>query len=375
MPRFRPIPAGDPVPASERLPVIPGKRGAQNQPANPYMAVHQEPAYEEVEHDADFLDSAARPRTQYFFDTSQTIVSENKSPDIRFSYSVNPYRGCSHGCAYCYARPTHEYLGLSAGLDFETKIFVKQHAGRLFREWLARPRYDPQPVAFSGVTDCYQPAEKKFRVTRQCMEVAAEHRQPITIVTKNALVTRDVDCFQTLAACNAITVAVSITTLDANFARVMEPQTSTPQARLRAISELIAAGVPVHLMVAPLIPGLNDSEAADILAAGKEAGAKTAGYVLLRLPGSVRHVFFDWLRTHRPNHVERVESFIRNAREGRLNSAQFGKRMQGDGIYAGQIRQLFEMSCKKLGLNQQPTKLDCSHFRRPDRGGQQRLFD
>src|SRR5262245_5254479 len=255
------------------LPALKG-RGAAVQTANPYLKVRREADFEQLMPDDEYLAQICRPPTEYLPDESQSIVAENDSPDVGFRFSVNPYRGCAHGCSYCYARPTHEYLGLSAGLDFETKVFVKYRAAELLREFLSRPKWQPEVLVFSGVTDCYQPAEREFRVTRGCVEVAAECRQPIGIITKNALVTRDIDMFQRLAEHHAISVSLSITTLDAKLARVMEPRTSSPEARLRAIRELTDAGVPTSVSVAPIIPGLNDSEIPSILKAAREAGAR-----------------------------------------------------------------------------------------------------
>jgi DNA repair photolyase len=270
---------------------IPRGRGAGIQPANPYLHVLDELDLEHVAEDEEFLASLERPRTRYWVDTSQTIVSENDSPDVGFRYSVNAYRGCAHGCSYCYARPTHEYLGLSAGVDFESKILVKLRAPELLRNWLARPRWKPELIHFSGVTDCYQPCERQFRLTRQCLEVALECRQPVSVITKNALVTRDIDILRELAAHNLVRVALSITSLRQELTRIMEPRTSSPQARLAALKTLSDAGVSTFMMVAPAIPGLNDSEIPEILRMGSEAGAQGASYVLLRLPTTVREVF------------------------------------------------------------------------------------
>ncbi|QDU91704.1 Radical SAM superfamily protein [Pirellulimonas nuda] len=345
-------------------------RGAQGQPDNPYLPLRVEPWLEDLEDEA-----CAAPRTTYYDDLSQSIVSENNSPDIPFRYSVNPYRGCQHGCSYCYARPTHEYLGLSAGLDFETKVFVKRDAARLFRAWLARPKYVPEEVAMSGVTDCYQPVERQLRITRSVLEVAAACRQPIGIVTKNALVTRDLDLLSDLARDNAAGVAVSITTLDPKLARVMEPRTSTPAARLRAIRELTAGGVPVRVMAAPVIPGLNDSELPAILRAAAEAGATSAGYVLLRLPTTVREVFLEWLRAFEPTRYERVVSLVQSTRGGKLNSSDFADRQRGRGAYAQQIGQTFAVFAKKCGLSAKGRPLSAAAFRPPVvPGAQQRLF-
>jgi DNA repair photolyase len=344
---------------------VPRGRGAAVQPANPYLSTHQVDDFEQVEHDADYLDGLEHPSTVYLDDASQTIVATNDSPDVGFRYSVNPYRGCSHGCSYCYARPGHEYLGLSAGIDFETKIMVKRRAPDLLREFLANPRWKPETIVFSGVTDCYQPIERELRITRGCLEVAAECRQPIGIITKNALVTRDVDLLRELAAHRAARVAVSVTSLDQELTRVMEPRTSSPAARLRAIAELSTAGIDAEVMVAPIIPGLNDHEVPAILAAAREAGAKGAGYVLLRLPGAVRDVFLEWLHRRRPNHATKVEGFLRSAHGGELYRSQFGERQRGRGPIADQIAQSFKLFAKRNGLDARLPELNAADFRPP----------
>src|SRR3954470_15169609 len=350
-------------------------RGAAIQPANPYLPVHVEADLEQVELDDEYLAELGRPPTQYLPDESQSIVAENDSPDVGFRYSVNPYRGCAHGCSYCYARPGHEYLGLSAGLDFETKVLVKYRAAELFREFLARPKWRPETIAFSGVTDCYQPAERNFRITRGCVEVAAECNQPIGIITKNALVTRDIDLFKQLAAHGAIRVSLSITSLDAQLARTMEPRTSSPDARLRAIRELTAAGIPTNVMTAPIIPGLNDSEIPALLTAAREAGATSAGYVLLKLSSTVRPVFLDWLERSYPDKSARVQSLIRSVRGGKLNDANFGSRQVGTGNLAELLADTYRLWCTKLGYLDDRPPLNCDAFEppRPTRG-QRRLF-
>ena len=350
-------------------------RGAQIRTANPYLSVNMEPDWEHVANDQDYLDNERRPATVYLPDQSQTIVAENDSPDINFRYSVNPYRGCAHGCSYCYARPTHEFFGLSAGLDFETKVFVKERAPELFRDFLSRPNWKPQPIAFSGVTDPYQPIERKLRLTRGCLEVAAEFHQPVGIVTKNALVTRDIEVLQELARHRQVHVALSLTTLDEKLARSMEPRTSSPQARLRAIEQLSKAGIPTLAMVAPVIPGLNDSEIPAILRAARDVGAEGATYVLLRLPTTVGTVFFDWLEKTLPNQAEKIRNRIRSTRNGRVNSAKFGQRMTGTGAIAEQIRDTFQFFAKRYGLAKPLPALNCSAFK-PTRltSGQQLLF-
>ncbi|MCR4415262.1 MAG: PA0069 family radical SAM protein, partial [Thermoguttaceae bacterium] len=294
-----------------------------------------------------------------------TVVTENQSPDVPFRYSLNPYRGCSHGCSYCYARPTHEYLGYSAGLDFETRVLVKHRAPALFREFLARPSWQPEPITLSGVTDPYQPVERRLKITRQCLEVALEARQPIGLVTKNALVVRDLDLLTEMASLGIVHVSISITTLRQPLARTMEPRTSAPEARLRAIGALSAAGVPVTTLVAPVVPGLTDSEIPAILAACAEAGARWAAYQLLRLPQTVQPVFLEWLERTHPLQQERVLAAIRSTREGKLNCAEFGLRMSGTGPLAEQIEQLFDVFARKLGLNGEPPPVDSSRFRAP----------
>jgi DNA repair photolyase len=350
-------------------------RGAHVQPANPYLSVQRSDDFEHVALDEDFLTGIDRPETEYLPDESQSIVAENDSPDVGFRYSVNPYRGCAHGCSYCYARPYHEYLGFSAGLDFETKVLVKYRAAELLRDWLARPTWRPETIAFSGVTDCYQPAEREFELTRRCLEVAVECRQPVGIITKNALVTRDIDLFKELATHRAVRVCVSITTLDAGLARAMEPRTSSPDARLRAIRELSDAGIPTQLMLAPVIPGLNDHEIPAILKAAREAGADAAGYVLLKLPTSVREVFLDWLERTYPDRAGRVEALIRATRDGRLHDSQFGRRQVGTGNIADLIADTFALWRKRLRYPEKSEPLNREAFQPPTPvSGQLRMF-
>ncbi len=353
----------------------PRGRGAAINPANRFLATHTERDFEQVEHDEEFLDAAAHPRTEYLRDSSQSIVTENTSPDIPFRFSINPYRGCSHGCSYCYARPTHEYLGLSGGLDFETKIFVKEDAPALLREFLARPRWVPEPITMSGVTDPYQPAEREWKITRRCLEVLLEARQPVSLITKNALILRDLDLLREMAALRLLHAAVSITTLDPHLARDLEPRTSTPAARLRAVRALAEAGVPVRVMAAPIIPGLNDSEIPALLAAAAQAGATTASYTMLRLPWSVKPVFMDWLARVRPLASEKVENLIREVRGGKLNSTAWGERMRGTGAIAAQTAQLFRVCRRRHGLDREMPAYDSLQFRAPQPAqGQMRLL-
>jgi DNA repair photolyase len=356
-------------------PPAPKGRGSHLNPPNRFGLPLYEPDLEHVQHDTDYLERLGKPPTEFIVDRSRSVVTENHSPDVPFRYSLNPYRGCEHGCAYCYARPTHEYLGFNAGLDFETKVVVKEDAPELFREFLARGAWVPEPVTLSGVTDCYQPAERRFRVTRRCLEVAAEARQPLSIITKNALVLRDLDLLRNMAAENLVRVTLSVTTLDAGLARSMEPRTSAPAARLRAVRALAEAGVPVQVLVAPVIPGLNDSEIPAILATVKEAGARSAGYQLLRLPSTVAPVFLEWLERERQGERRKVEGRIRGVRGGKLNRAAFGERMRGTGEMARQIGEMFRLFAGRHGLDHKLPRCDCTRFRPPaSRSGQRQLF-
>lgn len=351
-------------------------RGAQINPDNRFLKIHLETDLEQVEHDEEYLAERRTHKTEYFSDDAKSILSENNSPDIPFRFSLNPYRGCAHGCAYCYARPSHEYLGLSAGIDFESKIFVKQHAAELLRQQLDKPSWQPQSVMMSGITDCYQPAERQFLITRKCIEVAAEYHQPLSIITKNSLVTRDIDLLSEMAKKNLARVAISVTSLDQSLTRVLEPRSSSPAARLRTVRELSEAGIPVTVMLAPIIPGLNDSEIPAILEAAKEHGAKHAGYILVRLPLTVRPVFLEWLERHFPTKRERIESLIRGTREGQYNQSQFGQRMRGTGDYADHLINTFRLFNGRFGLNRQHPPLDTTQFRRPrPNSGQLTLFD
>lgn len=351
------------------------RHGSHINPPNRFETVHSEPDLEHLEWDQEHLRALANRKIEYIADSSKSIVSENTSPDIPFRYSVNPYRGCVHSCSYCYARPGHDYLGFNAGLDFETKIVVKHDAPELFRAFLAKKTWKPEPITFSGVTDCYQPAEREFRLTRQCLELALECRQPISIVTKNALVLRDLAILQGLAADNLIHVYLSITSLDPLLARDMEPRTSIPSARLRTVEMLANAGIPVGVMVAPVIPGLNDSEVPSILAAAQNAGASAAGYILLRLPLTVEPVFQEWLERTQPLKAQRVLGRIRETRGGKLNRSQWGERMVGTGEIAGQIKNMFQVFARKHDLQQPLPPLNSDLFVPPTpSGGQMRFF-
>ncbi|MGI9470567.1 MAG: PA0069 family radical SAM protein [Rubripirellula sp.] len=351
------------------------RHGSHIDPPNRFEQVRRQPDLEQVQWDDEYLRQIDHRKIEYCDDSSKTIVTENRSPDLPFRYSVNPYRGCVHGCSYCYARPTHEYLGLNAGLDFETKIVVKRNAGSLFQEFLARKSWVPEPIAFSGVTDCYQPAEREFQLTRDCLSVAAKCHQPVNLVTKNALITRDIDILGEMAERSLAHAFVSITTLEPELAREMEPRTSIPAARLRAIEMLTAAGIPVGVMVAPVIPGLNDHEIAGILSAARDAGAVAAGYVLLRLPLTVLPVFEEWIGRTRGEMAEKILGRIRQTRDGSMNHSDFGSRMVGTGPIAEQIQRMFRLFRDQQGLVSRMPPLDCRQFRPPRDGqGQLSLF-
>lgn len=343
-------------------------RGAVSRPPNRFAATRRE-------RELDGADDVEEPlpRTQFIPDHAATIITYNDSPDVGFEAGINPYRGCEHGCIYCYARPTHEYLGFSAGLDFESRILVKERAPELLRRELASSRWKPQVLALSGVTDPYQPVERKLRLTRRCLEVLAECRNPVQVITKNFLVTRDADLLAELARHHAACVAVSLTTLDTELRAVLEPRTSPPGARLAAMQVLSAAGVPVAVLAAPIIPGLNDHELPRLLAAAAGAGACYAGMQLLRLPLAVAPLFVEWLEHHFPDRKERILAGIRAVRGGRLNDPRLGTRMSGEGVRADQIRQLFHASRRRTGLSDAWPELSTRAFRRP-RGPQLELF-
>ena len=338
---------------------VPSARGAVSNPPNRFESIALERG-EDWNPDED-----PAPRTKFFSDHSATIIAFNDSPDIPFEASVNPYRGCEHGCIYCYARPFHEYLGFSSGLDFETKIMVKLDAPKLLRAELSSRKWQPQVIAMSGVTDCYQLVERKLKLTRGCLEVLAEFRNPVVIVTKNQLVTRDVDLLVELARHNAATVYISLTTLDSELRKVMEPRTSPPAARLATIEALSRAGIPVGVLLAPVIPGLTDHEIPSLLEAAGRAGAKFAAHVLLRLPHAVGPLFEQWLQTHFPDRKDAVLNRLRALRGGTLYESRFGKRMGGEGVFAEQIDQLFEVSRRKVGIAERGPELLTSAFRRP----------
>jgi DNA repair photolyase len=320
------------------------------------------------------LAEAPVPTTEVLQDRARTIIARNDSPDVPFDRSINPYRGCEHGCVYCYARPSHAHLGLSAGLDFETRIFVKADAARLLQEELARPGYACRPISLGANTDPYQPLERRLGVTRSILEVLAEARHPVSIVTKSALVCRDLDLLAAMARDRLANVYLSITTLDRHLARTLEPRASAPHRRLEAVRALASAGVPAGVMVAPIIPALTDPEIETILEAAAAAGASSAGYVLLRLPHEVKELFAAWLEAHVPGRARHVLSLVRQCREGRLNDRAFGSRMRGQGVFAELIAQRFRKAVHRLGLDRRQLPQRTDLFRPPATDGQLDLF-
>jgi DNA repair photolyase len=340
----------------------PKGRGASTNPTNRFerVAVEME------------VPGPDRVPTELLRDGSRSIIATNDSPDVGFSASINPYRGCEHGCIYCYARPSHEYLGFSAGLDFESRILVKEDAPELLRKELSSPKWTPRTIALSGNTDCYQPVERKLEITRRCLGVFAELRHPVSVITKNEMVTRDIDHLQALAEHGATAVSISLTTLDGELARRMEPRASHPRERLKAVERLAAAGIPTGVMVAPVVPGITDHEVPKILEAAAAAGAQTAGYVMLRLPGAVAGLFEKWLEEHFPDRKDKVLNRVREMRGGQLYDSTFGNRMRGEGIFAEQIRATFETFRRRYGLDRPFPELSTAAFRRP--GEQLSLF-
>lgn len=338
-------------------------RGASINPANRFEKLHVEEDFSELPED----DEGPRAlRTVYLRDDTKTIIARNNSPDVGFETSVNPYRGCEHGCIYCFARPTHEYLGFSAGIDFESRIMVKERAPELLEAELCSPKWKPQLLMMSGVTDCYQPLERRMQLTRRCLQVLAKFRNPVGILTKNGLITRDIDVLKELAAHSCVAANLSITSLDPQLQRILEPRTSPPAARLEAVQRLREAGIPVGVMVAPIIPGINDYEMPAILDACGKAGAQFAGYVLLRLPWAVAPLFERWLDEHFPERKEKVLGRIRAMRGGeKLYDSRWRKRQIGQGIFAEQIEAMFDVSARRAGVAGPRPQLSTAAFRRP----------
>lgn len=352
---------------SDPMPRRSGRGARQNVP-NQFERLH-------IDVDPGALDEEERRsiETQYLRDPSASILSKNESPDIAFTYSLNPYKGCEHGCVYCYARPSHEYWGLSAGLDFETKIFVKEDAATLLSERFQEQSWEPQVVALSGNTDPYQPVERETEITRSCLEVFLRHRNPVSIVTKSGLIRRDIDLLEEMAKRNLVSVAVSLTSVDDQLAGKLEPRAARPSLRLQTIEALADADIPVGILVAPLIPGLNDEQIPKILESAADRGARYASYVLLRLPGAVEELFIDWVEDHFPNRKKRILGRLRELRDGKLNDVEFGRRMRGRGEWAKVFRQLFYNSLKDCGLHGSSPSHSTDHFRRLA-GGQLSMF-
>lgn len=340
-------------------------RGAGFNPPNRFESVVAEKAPVDL---AEYFVNSEPDRnilTKFDIDHTKSILAKNDSPDIPFTYSLNPYRGCEHGCIYCYARPTHEYLGFSSGLDFETKIMVKHDAHTLLERQFRHRGWKPQIVMLSGDTDCYQPIERKLGITRRCLEVFLRYRNPVSIVTKNALVQRDVDILKELASLNLVLATISITSLNHDLIRRMEPRTSTPTKKLETVELLSNAGVPVGVNVCPIIPGLNDTEIPSILEAVSRRGAKHAGYTIVRLPNAVKDLFVEWLKREMPERAPTILNRIRDVRNGNLSCYDFGERLSGEGQIAEAIGQLFHTSCNRLHLNETKVSLSTDQFRSP----------
>ncbi len=349
-------------------PPLPGVR-----PHGRGAAVNTEQRFSELQVQYDPGEEPPKVATKIFRDHSSSIISRHSSPDLPFAAGLNPYRGCEHGCAYCYARPTHEWLGFSAGVDFESRIVIKENAPDLLRTELANEKYLPESLSLSGVTDPYQPLEKRLQITRGCLAVLAECRHPVVLITKNHLITRDIDHLAELARFQATAAYISITTLDADLARKMEPRASSPKMRLEAIRKLHDAGISVGVSIAPIIPGLNDSEIPAIMQAAKEAGAQFAGYTVVRLPFSVKEVFALWLEEHFPGMKDKVLGRIEETQGHTLSHGDFGKRLKGVGVWADQVAQMFKVSLKRAGMLHRRPEVSSTHFRRPRLGGQMEL--
>ncbi len=332
-------------------------------------------ARERVDDGWDTADEELPPfRTTVTVEKAKSVIQRQNSPDLPFEYSLNAYRGCEHGCIYCFARPSHAYLNLSPGLDFETRLFVKPDAEKLLRAELAKPNYQCSPIALGSNTDPYQPIEREWQVTRQILEVLAECRHPLSIVTKSALIERDIDLLAQLARRDLVQVFISVTTLDAELARKMEPRAASPRRRLQAVQRLNDAGVPCGVLVAPVIPFLTDAELENVLQAAHDHGARTAAYTLLRLPYEVKDLFKDWLGTHYPLKAAHVMSRLREMRGGLENDPEFGTRFSGDGLFAQLLAKRFQLACDRIGFNRKEGVLDTSSFIKPEKNGQRSLF-
>ena len=339
-------------------------RGAQHNPVNRFERLYLED-FKTDELDYFFEGEEERKiPTQYFNDTSRSVIAKNDSYDVGFEYSFNPYRGCEHGCIYCYARPTHEYLGFSSGTDFESKIMIKKDAARLLETEFNKKSYRPEFIMFSGNTDCYQPAERKLKITREALKVCLKYRNPVSIITKNDMILRDADILEELAKLNLVSVSISITTLDKDLARRMEPRTSSPERRFFAINELAGRNIPVGVNVAPVIPGLNDEEIPSILKEASAMGAVFASHIMLRLPYAVKDLFLQWVKREFPDRESKIVNKIREMRDGKLNDYEFGTRFKGKGELADTIHSLFDLSCRKYGLNREKIVLRKDLFKK-----------
>lgn len=313
--------------------------------------------------------------TTLFQDPTRTIITHNNSPDIGFEQSINPYKGCEHGCIYCYARPSHAYMNLSSGLDFETKIFYKPNAATLLEKEISNPKYVCKPIMLGANTDPYQPAERSLKITRSILEMLNKYNHPVAVITKSSMIERDIDLLSAMAKRQLAKVAISVTTLSNQLKQILEPRTSTPKARLRAIHILTEASIPVRVMAAPMIPMINDTELEKILSAAQNAGALYASYTLVRLPYEVKDLFKEWLTTHFPERAEHVMSIIQQMRKGKEYDSTFGNRMRGEGLFADLLENRFQIACKRLGLNSKPSlDFDIQHFKRPNLSGQLDLF-
>ncbi|MFN7020974.1 MAG: PA0069 family radical SAM protein [Phycisphaerales bacterium] len=342
-------------------------RGAQLNPGNRFEDVRLHVLGEHLDEVRLEHPAGRQVPTRVYADKSRSLINRVDSPDLPFNWTINPYRGCEHGCIYCYARPGHEYLGMSCGLDFETRIMAKLDAPEILRDELSKPSWQGEPIAVSGVTDCYQPIEAELRITRRILEVCVEFAQPVSLVTKNRLITRDLDLLKQLNAVDAVSTAVSITTLDNRLASAMEPRASSPRERLGAIRQLADEGIPVCVMVAPIIPGLNESEAPAILKAAAEAGAVGAGYVMLRLPHQIKALFLDWLAREFPDRAGKVESQLRGMRHGDLYASEFFERQRGVGARAEQLASMFRLFERRFGLTGRWSRLSNKEFLRRKR--------
>lgn len=347
-------------------------RGAQSRPHNKFLTHEQVMEHWEA---IDEMPEASPGNTRYFIDRAKKIVNKVDSPDIGPGWSLNPYQGCEHGCIYCYARNTHEYWGYNAGLDFESRIIVKPNAPGLLEKHFRRKRYEPASIMISGNTDCYQPAERKFKITRQLLEVFLRYRHPLGIITKNALILRDLDLLQPLAEMNLVTVAISVTTLNNELHHKMEPRTTVPKKRLQTIEALSKAGVPVFVMNAPIIPGLNDHEIPELLKACADAGALGAAYTMVRLNGAIGGIFTDWIHKAYPLKADKVLNRIKDCHQGNLNDSRFGKRTVGDGSIAEMIARLYNLNRKKYFAGRSLPPTTTRLFRVVDNKGQLNLFD